>query len=104
MSKVLSITLLVVMIAVGSCACLYAANEAQQQTKLIPKKVSVDSNYDGKIETTEYYNEKGEVCKVETYSSKDGLVEQTLLYEKGKPVKCEQDTNRDGKTDIWIDY
>ena len=104
MNKALSITLLVAVVVVSSAAGLYAANEAQQQTKLVPKKVSVDSNYDGKIETAEYYNEKGEVCKVETYSSKDGLIEQTLLYEKGKPVKCEQDTNRDGKTDIWIDY
>ena len=104
MGKALSIMLLVVVVVVSSAAGLYAANEAQQQTKLVPKKVSVDSNYDGKIETAEYYNEKGEVCKVETYSSKDGLIEQTLLYEKGKPVKCEQDTNRDGKTDIWIDY
>lgn len=103
MSKVLAITLLVLAVVVLGGTGLYAANEAQQ-AKLLPKKVSVDSNYDGKIETTEYYNDKGEVCKVETYSAKDGLIDQTLFYEKGKPVRCEQDTNRDGKTDIWIDY
>ncbi|MBN1526179.1 MAG: hypothetical protein JW919_01145 [Candidatus Omnitrophica bacterium] len=104
MSRALSITLLVAAVVLSSVACLYAANEAQQQTKLVPKKVSIDSNYDGKVETSEYYNEKGEIVRAETYSPKDGLVEQVLFYEKGRPVRCEQDTNRDGKTDIWIEY
>ena len=92
------------------CACILIAyradaeNEKKSPARNMPKKVQVDTNFDGKADRTEYYNEKGEVERVEVDTNGDGVPEEKVFYENGKPVKGEKDTNSDGKTDVWIEY
>jgi len=75
-----------------------------QQQQVVPRKVSVDTNYNGKPDRIEYYDEKGLVVKVESDPDEDGIVDETIFYEKGKPVKGSKDVNKDGKPDVWIDF
>lgn len=76
----------------------------EQKQQVMPKKISVDTNYDGKPDRTEYYDEKGAIIKAEVDSNGDGSIEETIIYEKGKPVKGVKDSNKDGKPDVWIDF
>ena len=77
---------------------------AQQQQTLTPKKVEIDSNYDGKIDRVETYNSKGQIEEVEIDSNNDGKADQWIIYKNGKPLKSERDTNGDGKPDVWVEY
>jgi len=80
-----------------------AAQDAEKQ-RIAPKKVEADTNYDGKIDRIEYYDENGKVTKVQVDTKGTGNFDETILYKDGKPVKSEKDTNGDGKPDVWIDY
>lgn len=84
--------------------CAPAASPEPKQQQITPHKVSVDTNFDGKPDRTEYYNEKGQITKVESDPDEDGIVDETIMYENGKPVKGFKDTNKDGKPDVWIDF
>ena len=77
--------------------------ESSSQVKITPKKIQVDSNYDGKIDRTEYYDSEGRPVKTEADNDNDGVVDETVMFKDGKPVKSEKDTNKDGKPDVWID-
>ena len=77
---------------------------SQEQAKVAPKKVEVDTNYDGKIDRTETYNAKGEIQQVESDTTGDGKIDEWVNYEAGKPMRSEKDTNADGKPDVWVDY
>jgi len=81
-------------------------SSAQEDAKqrIFPKKVERDANYDGKPDRTEYYNEAGEIAKAEIDNNGDAIIDETIFYEKEKPVKSERDTNKDGKPDMWINY
>lgn len=83
--------------------CQKDATEQKAQ-QIMPKKIGVDTNYNGKPDRWEHYNEKGQVAKVESDADEDGTVEETITYENGKPVKGAKDTNKDGKPDVWIDF
>ncbi len=82
-----------------------AVNAAQESTsiKVVPKKIQVDSNFDGKVDRIESYDINGKPVKVEADNDFDGIMDETLLYKDGKPYKTEKDTNKDGKPDVWID-
>lgn len=69
-----------------------------------PKTVKVDSNFDGKADRFEYYDEKGQVSRVELDTTGDGRINEWVIYKDGQPLKGERDTNADGKPDIWIEY
>ena len=77
---------------------------AEQQTKVAPKKVQVDTDYNGKIDRTETYNAEGEVQQVESDTNGDGKIDEWVNYKAGKPARSEKDTNGDGKPDVWVDY
>jgi hypothetical protein len=77
---------------------------AQQEEKLIPKKVELDSNFDGVVDRIEYYDDNGEVTRVESDTNYDGRYDEWVYYENGKVVKAEKDTNSDGSPDTWIEY
>ena len=89
----------------GLCFFVFGV-EAKQKPKstLSPKKVNVDTNYDGKIDRTEVYNEVGEIISVESDTNGDTIIDEWIIYEKGKPIKSEKDINDDGKPDVWVDY
>ena len=100
MRKGLIVTLMLVFFA-SLCAMSFA--QTQQQT-LAPKKVEIDSDYDGNIDRVEVYNEAGQIDEVELDTTGDGKMDQWIIYENGKPLKSERDTNGDGKPDVWIEY
>ncbi len=86
---------------------IYCADDTKAQSsaqgKVIPKRVQVDSNYDGKIDRTEQYDSEGRPVKTEVDNDGDGVMDETVIYKDGKPVKSEKDTNKDGRPDVWID-
>ncbi len=83
--------------------CASVPTEPKQQ-QITPRKVAVDTNYDGKPDRAEYYDEKGEIIRVEVDPDGDGVIDETIYYENGKPKKGAKDTNKDGKQDVWIDF
>jgi antitoxin component YwqK of YwqJK toxin-antitoxin module len=103
MAALFLILLLVANFTFWAHAADKAAGEVQQST-VTPKKVQVDTNNDGKPDRTEYYNPDGTPNKVEYDSNGDGIIEEIVIYEGGRPVKNTKDTNGDGKPDVWIEY
>lgn len=75
-----------------------------QAGQILPKKASVDTNFDGKPDRTEHYDSEGRVTTVEIDANGDGLVEETVTYQDGRPVRSARDTNNDGKPDVWMDF
>lgn len=74
------------------------------QVKVAPKKVEVDSNFDGKVDRTEIYDSNGKISRVEADTNGDGKVDDWITYDNVKPSQEQRDSNGDGKVDIWIDY
>jgi hypothetical protein len=81
-----------------------AKEGAAQQAQILPKKAAVDTNFDGKPDRTEYYDAEGRVTKVEIDANGDGIAEEMVMYQEGRPVKSARDTNGDGKPDVWMDF
>lgn len=75
-----------------------------EEEALAPRKVQVDSNFDGVIDRIEYYDESGQVIRVESDTDFDGIYDEWVYYRNGKVEKAEKDTNGDGKPDTWIEY
>jgi hypothetical protein len=69
-----------------------------------PKKVTMDTNYDGKADRVELYDSDGQIERLETDTNDDGVIDEWVTFEKGRPVKKEKDTNADGKPDVFVEY
>ncbi|MBN1794838.1 MAG: hypothetical protein JW844_07745 [Candidatus Omnitrophica bacterium] len=106
------IPLVLCMVVVMACAISVAqAQEVQKENQedvetltVAPKVVRVDSDFNGKIDRFEYYNDEGKVEKVELDRSGDGAIDEWVTYKDGKPLSSERDTNGDGKPDVWLEY
>ncbi len=96
-----TIVMCIVLGAFFTGICRAAEAERRQVT---PKKVEADANFDGKVDRTENYDEKGQINKVEVDTNGDGVMDEWIYYKDGKPVKSEKDTNGDGKPDVWVEY
>ena len=77
---------------------------ASRQQQFKPKAIKIDRNYDGVVERTEVYDEKGLVQRVEADINADGKIDEWVYYEKGVAVKGEKDLNKDGKADTAMIY
>ena len=122
MKKIVCAAMLVTLVSVSAAGVLlYAAEEPadtlQEATaapveqpapsaaeKVIPKKVEVDSDFDGKVDRTETYDTNGQISRIEVDSNADGKIDEWITYENGKPVQTQRDSNSDGKVDVWIEY
>ena len=94
-----------VLIAVFLTVVLFSHVSAQESKKSVsPKKIEIDSNYDGTIDRIESYNTNGVVQKVIIDNNYDGAMDEWLSYSEGAIVKSKKDTNNDGKPDAWITY
>lgn len=86
-----------------SATRVVAAETADSQ-KIFPKKVEADTNYDGKIDRLEYYQDN-KIEHTEADTDFDGQMDDWTYYgADGKPAKSERDTNKDGKADTWFTY
>jgi len=99
MIRILAMAVLLAAFFTGLC---FAQQDMQKQ--FTPKKVQVDSNYDGKVDRVETYDETGQIEKVEADTNNNGKIDEWVIYKAGKPVKKEKDSNEDGKADVWVDY
>ncbi|MFA6079111.1 MAG: hypothetical protein WC779_05135 [Candidatus Omnitrophota bacterium] len=79
-----------------------ANKEAPKQ--IVPKKVQMDTNYDGKVDRIEIYDEEGNIQRVESDTNNDTIIDEWITFEKGSPAKKEKDTNADGKADVFVEY
>lgn len=95
------ILLIAVLLAVAFAGVGFAQDAQKQFT---PRKVQVDSNYDGKVDRVEVYDEAGQIQRVESDTNGNGKTDEWVIYKDGKPVKKEKDSNEDGKADVWVDY
>ena len=88
------------------CLALAGTGQAQERTlnKVPPKKVTMDTNYDGKADRVELYDKDGEISRLESDTNEDGIIDEWIVFDKGDPVKKEKDTNGDGKPDVWVEY
>src|SRR5262245_31244102 len=50
------------------------------------------------------YDDSEQISEKRTDTNKDCKADQTVFYEDGKPARAEQDTNFDGRVDLWIVY
>jgi len=101
MKRIMSICAIVVFVFIAFTA---AAVEEEAGKSLTPKKITVDTNYDGEVDRIEYYNSEGMIEKVEVDSNGNGIINEWVTYKDGLPVKSERDTNDDGKPDVWLEY
>lgn len=62
---------------------------------------TADLNFDGKNDRTTFYDESGEVRKVESDFDKDGIVDEIALFEAGELREKQRATTLDGRLDTW---
>jgi hypothetical protein len=70
----------------------------------IPKKREMDTNYDGRVDRIEVYDSEGRVVRLDVDTDFDGIFEEWMIFENGKPKIKGVDRNKDGRTDTWIEY
>lgn len=104
MRKLSVFVLVLFILAMATAAFCQKADTEQKPQQIMPKKIGVDTNFNGKPDRWEYYDDKGQITKVESDPDEDGIIDETVVYENGKPVKGWKDTNKDGKPDVWIDF
>lgn len=92
---------LILFLIIGFAICSYAQEEPEV---FVPKKAEVDTDFDGVVDRIEYYDNSGQVDRVELDTTGDGLINEWVTYKNGLPVKSERDTNNDGKPDVWMEY
>jgi hypothetical protein len=64
----------------------------------------LDINWDGKIDLTRFYDERGSLAREELDLNFDGRVDQAHFYEAGHLVRKELDVDYDGRPDQWSFY
>ena len=70
----------------------------------IPKKLEMDTNYDGRVDRIEVYDSEGRTQRLDVDTNGDGIFDEWMVFEKGKPKMKGKDRNGDGRTDTWIEY
>lgn len=99
-----AVAVVIFLSAVFFAGAICTAEDISQQKQFTPKKVEVDTNYDGKIDRAEYYDDKGQIMKVEDDTTGMGKINEWIYYKNGVPFKKEKDTNGDGKPDVFVSY
>ena len=97
---VLAVLLVIAILPLGA----HAAPQQAEKQQFVPKKVEVDTNYDGKIDRVETYDANGQIQRIEIDSTGKGVMDEWIVYKNGNPVRKEKDSNGDGKADVWIQY
>jgi hypothetical protein len=64
----------------------------------------VDTNLDGIKDVVRHFDPKGEPVKEEQDTDYDGKIDVWLAFSGGRLVQAVEDTNADGKPDVWKYY
>lgn len=76
--------------------------DGQEQERQVRKEI--DFNGDGRVDITQYFDEREEKVRESMDQDFDGKVDSVLFYEKGVNVRTERDVSGDGKVDVWLYY
>ncbi len=60
-----------------------------------------DLNFDGKIDRTTFFDERGKIRRVESDFDRDNRVDEIVLYKAGVAVEKHRATTLGGKLDTW---
>jgi hypothetical protein len=71
---------------------------------MTPKKLEMDTNYDGRVDRIEIYDSEGSIQRLDLDTNGDGNFDEWMIFENGKPRMKGKDRNEDGRTDTWIEY
>lgn len=63
-----------------------------------------DSNFDGEIDTSSFYDNSGRILNSQIDQNHDGFLETETLYENGTATKSFTDLNKDGELDLLFIY
>jgi hypothetical protein len=64
----------------------------------------IDINGDGRVDITQYFNEREEKVREAMDQDFDGKVDSVLIFERGVNVRSERDVDGNGRTDQWLYY
>lgn len=67
-------------------------------------KATVDLNFDGDMDSTDYYDSEGVLVRREADENFDGFIESRTTYRAGVARRTEIDRNRNGVADIQVFY
>jgi hypothetical protein len=65
---------------------------------------AMDLNLDGRIDRYAYYDNEGQLRRVESDYDRDGRTDEIALYQGGVLVEKHREMNLDGKLDAWVYY
>jgi hypothetical protein len=68
------------------------------------EKVGLSQRNDGRMDAEAFYTAAGALRLMRISTRRDGTFDRTEYYENDVLVRSEDDTNRDGKTDLWNTY
>ncbi|WP_224246171.1 hypothetical protein [Hyalangium gracile] len=74
------------------------------QPRDLKVRKEIDFNGDGRIDITQYFDEREEKAREVMDQDFDGKVDSILLFEKGVNVRTERDVDGNGRTDVWLYY
>ena len=65
---------------------------------------ALDLNFDGRIDRYMYFDDKGQVRRVESDYDRDGRIDEVAIYRDGQIVRKDREMSLDGKVDTWDVY
>jgi hypothetical protein len=77
--------------------------EAETRRKVVVCR-EVDTNLDGIKDVVRQFNSKGEATKEQQDTNYDGKVDVWLAFDAGRLVEEDVDSNFDGRIDVWKSY
>ncbi len=68
-------------------------------SRLKPKIIKLDRNFDGIIDRAEFFDQDGNLFKTESDTSNVGILDEIVYYKNNVPLKAEKDHNADSRID-----
>lgn len=67
-------------------------------------KATADVNFDGTMDSTDFFDASGIITRREADENVDGHVESITIYTEGLPTRTDIDRNRNGVSDVHVYY
>jgi hypothetical protein len=76
--------------------------DGAEKERLVRKELDLD--WDGRVDLTQYYDEREAKVREAMDLDFDGKVDSVYFFEKGVNIRREEDVNSDGRPDVWKFY